>query len=637
MTLSRQILDGWCGRAILGLLVAMLAFAPLAFGAVDEWAFLVLQGMGTLLFLLWGARLWLNPKPKLLWPPLAWMVVAFTGYAVARYITADIEFAARAEVIQVILFALVFLVILSNLHSQDDAHILSLALVALATLISGYAVVQLMTHSDRVWNLYSPYPGRAAGTYISPNDLAGFLGMLIPLALAFLLVSRVRLATRIFLGYAILVMLAGLSVTFSRAGWVATGVGILFVLGMLSTHRNHRLWAMVVLLILLAVGGLFVSKYLAKTAAFQQRVVNVDKPPSQVFDYETRFALWRAAGQMWLDHFWFGAGPAHFDDRFPAYRPAVIQQRPNRAHNDYLNLLADWGTIGGLLVLGGMGMFVAGWLKTRPQVRRPEADFSRSQSNRFAYFIGASGGLVSLSVHSVADFNLHIPANALVGVTLLALLAGQSRYATASYWFRAGQTTRIILTGGLAAAVLAFGVDGWRRGQETLWLARAENQETFSPEKASLLQKAFAAEPENFETAYAIGESLRMRSFEGGDDFAPLAQGALGWYAKVIRLDPYYGYAYLRTGMCLDWLGKTSESVQYYEAAEALDPNGYFMVANIGWHYVQTQDYALGREYFIRSVSLFHEYSSAFAANYLQICETKLLEQASLKQPLLPF
>jgi O-antigen ligase len=636
MILSRQNLDGWCGRAILGLLLAMLAFAPLAFGAVDEWALLVLQGMGSLLFLLWGARLWLNPKPKLLWPPLAWVVVAFTGYAVARYFTADIELVARAEVIQVVLFALVFLVILSNLHRQNDAHLISLALVALATLISGYAVVQLVTHSDRVWNLYSPYPGRAAGTYISPNDLAGLLGMLIPLALALLLASRAGMATRIFLGYAIIIMLAGLSATFSRAGWVATGVGMLGVLGMLSTHRNHRLWALLALLVLLAGGGLFVSKYLAKTSGFQQRVVSVDKPPSQVFDFETRFALWRAAGQMWLDHFWFGAGPAHFDYRFPEYRPAIIQERPNRAHNDYINLLADWGAIGGLLVLGGMGFFAVGWLKTLPQVRRPEADFSRSQSNRFAFFIGATGGLISLAVHSVADFNLHIPANALVGITLLALLVGQSRYATARDWLRAGPAARIILTGGLAAAVLALGLDGWRRGQETFWLARAEKLDGFSPERATLLEQAFAAEPNNFDTAYDIGESLRMRSFEGGDDFVPLAQAALGWYAKVIRLDPYYGYGYLRTGMCLDWLGKSGDSAKYYETAERLDPNGYFMVANLGWHYVHTQDYALAREYFIRSVSLSHEYASAFAENYLQICEAKLLENASGKS-LAPF
>jgi len=148
------------------------------------------------------------------------------------------------------------------------------------------------------------------------------------------------------------------------------------------------------------------------------------------------------------------------------------------------------------------------------------------------------------------------------------------------------------------------------------------------------LQKAFAAEPENFQTAYDIGESLRMRSFQGGDDFAPLAKQAIDWYARDIRLDPIDGYGFMRTGMCLDWMGQTVEAVKYYEQAEPLDPNGYFMVANIGWHFVQTGDYSMARKYFIRSMTLSN--ASAFASNYLQICENKLLERAS-GRPMLPF
>jgi O-antigen ligase len=634
MIFSRQNFDEWCGRAILLLVLAMLVFGPLAFGAVDEWSFLVVQGIGVALFLLWGARLWLNAKPKLLWPPLAWVVVAFTVYAIARYFTSDIELVARSEVIQVVLFALIFLVVLSNFHGRQDAQIISFTLITLGTLISGYAVMQMVTHSDRVWNVYSNYFGRAGGTYISPNDLAGLLGMLLPLALAYLLVGRMHVVTRILLAYAVVAMLAGLSATFSRAGWVATGVGIFFVLGILLFHRNHRLRALLLLVILLGGSGLFVAKYLSKTAPFQERVVKSVPSDPGVLDFDTRFALWKTAKQMWLDHFWFGVGPAHFDYRFPEYRPAIIQGRPNRAHNDYINLLADWGAVGGLIVLAGVGVFVSGWVKTWPHVRRAEAHFSEGQSNRFAFFLGATGGLCSLAVHSVADFNLHVPANALVGVTLLALLAGQSRYATAQHWFRASQTARLALTGTLGLTVAILLIDGWRRGQETYWLAKADEADIFSPTRAVLLEKAFTSEPENFQTAYDLGESLRMRSFQGNDDFALLAEQALAWYAKVVRLDPHYGYGYLRTGMCLDWLGKTAESSSYYTQAEPLDRNGYFMVANIGWHYVQIGDYAMARQYFIRSMSLSNV--SALAQNYLKICETKLVEQAS-GRPSLPF
>jgi O-antigen ligase len=48
---------------------------------------------------------------------------------------------------------------------------------------------------------------------------------------------------------------------------------------------------------------------------------------------------------MWKDHFWFGVGPAHFDERFRSYRPADfhLQLRPERAHNDYLNYAGGFG------------------------------------------------------------------------------------------------------------------------------------------------------------------------------------------------------------------------------------------------------------------------------------------------------
>jgi hypothetical protein len=103
-----------------------------------------------------------------------------------------------------------------------------------------------------------------------------------------------------------------------------------------------------------------------------------------------------------------------------------------------LNLLADWGAMGGIIVLTGVVTFGAGLRKTWKYVRPTENDFGRGMSNRFAFFLGASAGLFALTVHSVVDFNLHIPANAILGVTLLALLSSNLRFATVTGWVRAG-------------------------------------------------------------------------------------------------------------------------------------------------------------------------------------------------------
>src|SRR5207249_9611633 len=138
----------------------------------------------------WGLRLWLNAHPQLLWPPICWAVVAFTGYAIARYLAADIEFAARQEMIRILVYTFLFFAILNNLHRQESVQIITLTLVFLAMVISSYAVYQLLTHSTRVWHVFTDYKHRASGTYICPNHLGGFLEMLLPLGVAYTIAGR---------------------------------------------------------------------------------------------------------------------------------------------------------------------------------------------------------------------------------------------------------------------------------------------------------------------------------------------------------------------------------------------------------------------------------------------------------------
>jgi len=415
-------------------------------------------------------------------------------------------------------------------------------------------------------------------------------------------------------------------VTFSRGGWVAAVVALLVLLVILTFHRNHRLPAFLLLVFLAGGGTVFVSNYLSKTLSYIQRVGTPEQ--SGQFDFAVRRDIWVAAGQMWRDHFWWGVGPAHYDYRFREYRPENVQMSPDRAHNDYLNLLADWGTVGGIIVLAGMVAFGAGLRKTWKYVRPPENDFGRGLSNRYAFFLGATAGLVALAVHSVVDFNLHIPANAILGVTLLALLSSNLRFATERHWLGAHRTVRMIATLALVTGMVYLSRQDWHRGHEAVWLARAEQLPNFSPQKAAALNAAFEFEPENFETAYNIGECFRTQSFDGGQNYEDLAKTAMQWYARGMKLNPHDGYDYLRYGMCLDWLDRHNEAGPYFNRADALDPNGYYTEANIGWHYVQTGDYAAALPWLERSLRL-HSPENEAAASYLEIVEHKLIENVS--------
>src|SRR5437588_755837 len=224
--MKREALDQWCERGILVLVLAILVSMPLAFGGRPQPAsglrvadflagapFLIAEWLTLAVGALWLCRLWLNPGQRWLWPPVCWAVLAFTLYAIGRYLTADIEYVARQELLRILVYALLFFAILNNLHRQELVHAIVLTLICLAMVISFYAIFQFLTGSDRVWHLRTPYPRRGTGTYISPNHLGGFLEMILPLGLAYTLASRTKPVVKVLLGYASLVILAGIGIT----------------------------------------------------------------------------------------------------------------------------------------------------------------------------------------------------------------------------------------------------------------------------------------------------------------------------------------------------------------------------------------------------------------------------------------
>ena len=182
--MDRERLDSWCERGILAFVLAILVFGPLATGAVRTLEFLIIQGLTIVVMALWIVRLWLKPRPQLLWPPICWAALVFLGYAIVRYFTSDVEYVARLELIRIVVYTSLFFAILNNLHRQESIQLIVFTLIFLAIGISFYAIYQFVTGSDRVWHFLKPYHHRGAGTYISPNHLGGFLEMLLPLALA---------------------------------------------------------------------------------------------------------------------------------------------------------------------------------------------------------------------------------------------------------------------------------------------------------------------------------------------------------------------------------------------------------------------------------------------------------------------
>ena len=335
---------------------------------------------------------------------------------------------------------------------------------------------------------------------------------------------------------------------------------------------------------------------------------------------------------MWQQHVLWGVGPAHFDYRFREFRPQSLQGRPNRVHNDYLNTLTDWGVAGFALVASAWALLAWGVVRTWRFVLRSERDLGSKRSNKFAFVLGASARLVAILIHSIVDFNMHIPANAIVVVTLMALLSGLMRFATEQYWFTARLWAKLLASAVLAAGLVYLGYQEIHRARELVWLRRAEQKSNSAPEQAAALENAFAIEPKNFETAYAIGQVYQSQSWAGAGEYREQAEKAMRWFERGWKLNPFDPYNYLHYGMCLDWTGRRTESWPYYKKAVERDPNGYYMTEFVGWHYVQTGDYAAARTWFERSRRL--EWSeNTIADTYLPTLNQKMLDAATNTSP----
>lgn len=641
--MNRETADRYCERGILGLVLAILVWGPLAAGAVRTQELLVLVGLTAAALGLWLVRLWLNERPKLLWPPVSWAVLAFVAYAIGRYFTCDLEYVGRLELLRVLVYAALFFLIVNNLHGQEYTQIIAFTVIFLAMAIAMCAVWQYLARVQAIpsvsallesvlfgkqtWYFTRIYGERASGTYINPNHLGGLLEMLLPLALAYTLTGRAKPLTKVLLGYAALVILAGIAVTGSRGSWAATGGSLVVFFSLLALHRSYRLPALVMLVVLVGAGIFFVKQ----SKFFQERM----KPTfvdGQV-ELNVRQELWGATYRMWQDHRWWGVGPGHFDYRFGLYRPPSVQLRPDRAHNEYLNLLADWGVAGAVLIGGVLGALAFGVVKAWRYVRRSEREFRSNRSNKFALVIGAVVGLVALLGHSLVDFNLQIPANAALAATLAALLSSHLRFATERVWVGQGLVLKGFVSLVLLAVASVLALQTMRLAREYVWLERAAAKGNYSPEKAAALERAYAIEPNNFETAFAVAESYRTQSFEGGHEFEgqegyeQLAQRAMLWYSRGTNANRFDGYNYLGYGRCLDLLGRTNESPAFFARADELDPNNYFIAAHIGRHYVERADFGAARRLFERSLRLQKE-DNKVASDWLERLNQVLSEAA---------
>jgi O-antigen ligase len=127
---------------------------------------------------------------------------------------------------------------------------------------------------------------------------------------------------------------------------------------------------------------------------------------------QSRLSIWRDAMGLIERHPLFGTGLGTFPVAYTSVQTAFLGQFVNHAHNDYVELASDLGLPAALVLFASFFFVLA----------RAARTFRNSMRNLDrAIALGCVGSLVAILLHSLTDFNLYMPANALIFSVVLGL------------------------------------------------------------------------------------------------------------------------------------------------------------------------------------------------------------------------
>jgi O-antigen ligase len=271
-------------------------------------------------------------------------------------------------------------------------------------------------------------PGDGFAQFINKNHFAFLVEPAMGILVAMILLRKGAGHRRLLYLAMIILLWAALVLSRSRGGFIAVAVemivGALFFVysrrpakqRVTSAHRSRTigLAAIAIIAILVTVAGMTV--WLGGDQLSTGVETAASEMSARANDYHEgarRRDIWRATLLMARAHPIAGAGLGGYWAEIPAHHDASGVLSPQQAHNEYLELLASGGMIGvGLLAW----FIVALWQR----IQRALATYDGAQR---VLAIGAVIGIVGVAVHSLVDFGLHMPGNAVVFVMLLAILS----------------------------------------------------------------------------------------------------------------------------------------------------------------------------------------------------------------------
>ena len=439
----------------------LLVWVPIPLGSNRPWAWMVLEVYAFALLALWlvlwafgrvaisepikGAvpawivlALWLALQVLHIVPmPSGWVAALSPEAARMQALVGDLGIqhetmtlsvdpqASRISLLKSLAYSAVFFLTLALANRRSRVATLARVLVYAAVASAIYAVLMHLANvTEEYFGTEFVHGDSASGTYANRNHFAGYLEMSLAIGIGLLIAGLsdrsadnwkqfVRqtiewiLSPKMILRLSLCILVIALTTTHSRMGnsaffsslLIAGAIGIA-----LSRHATRNTVLLLVSLIaidLFIVGSWFGVEKLAQRleATTVQDVEEREDPAAYSLDLIKDYPV-------------FGAGPGTFYIVFPRYRQAKVVAFFEHAHNDYAQIASEsgllgLGLIGAFVVMSLAAALVAQWQRRDPLMR----------GMSFACVMGVT----AILIHSWVDFNLQIPANAVLFMVVLAL------------------------------------------------------------------------------------------------------------------------------------------------------------------------------------------------------------------------
>jgi O-antigen ligase len=384
-------------------LLLVFAFAVLAFGAVEVWSASLVEIGAGILFIGWAAIVCLDSSVKIEWNPLNWPLAGFLAIGLLQlaFHVTPYPFLTRVELLKLAAYVLIFFLSTQAFRQRRDLTNLAWFLIFLCFFVSLLGIIQHFTTETKLYGFRAlSEGGDPFGPFVNRNDFAGFVELTLPAGLALMIFRGLRRDMFPLAGLLTIVPMGAMVLSGSRGGIVSFGFEIA-VLALLARSRKGphgpRLAALAIvgLAALALVIWLGAGKALERFSTLHAGDVSLSRRATMV----------HGAAHMFFDHPVAGTGVGSLVAVYPRYETLYDGKVVDHVHNDYMELLAETGILGALCGL----VFL--WLLFR-QARNcfaaEQGHFSR------AVHAGATAALCGLLLHSLVDFNLHIPSNALL-------------------------------------------------------------------------------------------------------------------------------------------------------------------------------------------------------------------------------